>query len=201
MPEKYFSKQLENNYFKLFLEDNVNYAIKTYTSDFKKERFVGGFQLYKKYTRKDVFRILNWDRNPVAQNVGGYIISKDNSNCPIFVTLEKEEDISSTTKYLDGFLNPNEFEWMSKSNRKLTSKDVQAIKNYKSGLRLPLFIKKNNDEGIEFYYMGDVTPIEDSFEETTMLNDKGKKVSVVKMIFKMKNPVELNLYNYLTNKY
>lgn len=201
LPEKYFSKQLENNYFKLFLEDNVNYAIKTYTSDFKKERFVGGFQLYKKYTRKDVFRILNWDRNPVAQNVGGYIISKDNSNCPIFVTLEKEEDISSTTKYLDGFLNPNEFEWMSKSNRKLTSKDVQAIKNYKSGLRLPLFIKKNNDEGIEFYYMGDVTPIEDSFEETTMLNDKGKKVSVVKMIYKMQNPVELNLYNYLTNKY
>ena len=49
--------------------------------------------------------------------------------------------------------------------------------------------------------MGDVAPIDDSFEETTMLNDKGKKVSVVKMIFKMKNPVELNLYNYLTNKY
>lgn len=201
LPEIYFSKQLENAHFKFFLEDNVNYAIKTYTSEFKKERFIDGFQLYKKYTRKDVFRILNWGRNPVAQNVGGYIISKDNSNCPIFVTLEKEEDISSTTKYLDGFLNPNEFEWMSKSNRKLTSKDVQAIKNYKSGLRLPLFIKKNNDEGIEFYYMGDVAPIDDSFEETTMLNDKGKKVSVVKMIFKMKNPVELNLYNYLTNKY
>jgi len=201
VPEKYFLKQLENSYFKLFLEDNVKYAIKTYTSEFKKDRFIDGFQLYKKYTRKDVFRILNWGRNPVAQNVGGYIISKDNSNCPIFVTLEKEEDISSTTKYLDGFLNPNEFEWMSKSNRKLTSKDVQAIKNYKSGLRLPLFIKKNNDEGIEFYYMGDVTPIEDSFEETTMLNDKGKKVSVVKMTFKMQIAVELNLYNYLNNRY
>lgn len=201
LPEKYFLKQLENSYFKLFLEDNVKYAIKTYTSEFKKDRFIDGFQLYKKYTRKDVFRILNWDRNPVAQNVGGYIISKDNSNCPIFVTLEKEEDISSSTKYLDGFINPNEFEWMSKSNRRLTSKDVQAIKNYKTGLRLPLFIKINNDEGIEFYYMGDITPIDDSFEETTMLNDKGKKVPVVKMTFKMQIAVELNLYNYLNKRY
>jgi len=201
LPEKYFLKQLENSYFKLFLEDSINYAIKTYTSEFKKDRFIDGFQLYKKYTRKDVFRILNWDRNPVAQNVGGYIISKDNSNCPIFVTLEKEEDISSSTKYLDGFINPNEFEWMSKSNRRLTSKDVQAIKNYKTGLRLPLFIKKNNDEGIEFYYMGDIIPIEDSFEETTMLNDRGKQVPVVKINFNMKSPVEMNLYNYLTNKY
>jgi superfamily II DNA or RNA helicase len=200
-PENSFCKHLDNSLFRLFLEDNVKYAIRTYSLEFKRERFIGGFQLYKKYTRKDVFRILNWDKNPVAQNVGGYIISKDNSNCPIFVTLEKEEDISSTTKYLDGFLNPGEFEWMSKSNRRISSKDVQAIKNYKTGLRLPLFIKKNNDEGIEFYYMGDITPIEDSFEETTMMNDKGKKVAVVKMIFKMQTQVELNLYNYLTNKY
>ena len=158
--------------------------------------------MYKKYSRKDVFRLLNWDKNPNAQNVGGYMISKDNSNCPIFVTLEKEEDFSNSTKYLDGFLNPNEFEWMSKNKRKLSSKDVQAIKNHKNGLRLPLFIKKTKqDEGREFYYMGDVTPIEDSFEETTMKNNKNQNISVVKMVFKMLTPVEMNLYNYLTNKY
>lgn len=199
--EKDFNEQLDNRFFKMFLQDSINYAIKTYDSEFNRERYVNGFQLYKKYSRKDVFRILNWDSNPVAQNVGGYIISKDKNNCPIFVTYHKAEDISNSTKYLDGFLNPNEFEWMSKSNRRLISGDVQAIKNYKSGLRLPLFIQKNNDEGIEFYYMGDVTPIEDSFKETTMMNDKEKKVAVVKLIFKMLIPVELNLYNYLTNKY
>jgi len=201
-PTPLFMKHLENSFFKLFLEDNVNYSIKTYTSEFKRERFINGFQLYKKYSRKDVFRLLNWDKNPNAQNVGGYMISKDNSNCPIFVTLEKEEDFSNSTKYLDGFLNPNEFEWMSKNKRKLSSKDVQAIKNHKNGLRLPLFIKKTKqDEGREFYYMGDVTPIEDSFEETTMKNNKNQNISVVKMVFKMLTPVEMNLYNYLTNKY
>jgi superfamily II DNA or RNA helicase len=201
-PTPLFAKHLENRCFKLFLEDNVNYSITTYTTEFKRERFINGFQLYKKYSRKDVFRVLNWDKNPNAQNVGGYMISKDNTNCPIFVTLEKEEDISNSTKYLDGFLNPYEFEWMSKNKRKLSSKDVQAIKNHKSGLRLPLFIKKTKqDEGREFYYMGDVTPIEDSFEETTMKNNNNQNISVVKMVFKMLTPVETNLYNYLTNKY
>ncbi len=196
-----FSNQLSNTEFRLFLLDSIKYAINFYDSTYKREEYFDGFRLYKKYNRKDVFRILNWKQNPIAQNVGGYIINSEKSNCPIFVNYHKADDISSTTKYLDGFINANEFEWMSKSRRTLKSNDVQAIKNYKNGLRLPLFIKKSNDEGTEFYYMGDVTPIDDSFQETRMLDDKGNKVSVVKIIFKMDIPVENSIYNYITNKY
>ena len=46
--------------------------------------------------------------------------------------------------------------------------------------------------------MGDVKPIDESFEETTILDDKGKSVSVVKVIFKLNQPVEDSLYDYLT---
>ncbi len=194
-----FTENIQNETFTEFLKDNVQSSIKAFDTLFASKKFNDGFVLYRKYSRKDVFRILNWDGNPVAQNVGGYIISPDKSNCPIFVNYHKDEDISSTTKYEDGFINNSEFEWMSKSKRTLKSPDVQTILNYKTGLRLPLFIKKSNDEGTEFYYMGDVVPEENSFKQTTMPDDKGNKVSVVKIRFAMKHPVDDTIYDYITN--
>jgi hypothetical protein len=174
-------------------------SIATFSRRFKTDDFYNGFSLYRKYSRKDVFRILNWKDNPVAQNVGGYIVSSDKSNCPIFVNYHKEEGISDTTKYEDEFLNEFEFQWMSKSKRKLNSPDVTAIRNSHVGLRLPLFIKKNNDEGTEFYYMGDVTPQKESFEQTSMPTDTGKPVSVVKVTFDMNVPVKHDMYKYLVS--
>jgi hypothetical protein len=88
---------------------------------------------------------------------------------------------------------------MSKSKRKLNSPDVMAIRNSYNGLRLPLFIKKNNDEGTEFYYMGDVTPQEESFEQTSMPTETGKDVSVVKVIFNMEVPAKHDMYKYLVS--
>ena len=196
-----FKLNCENSVFLQFLNDSLNYSIAMFDSQFSRSKFLGGFVLYRKYSRKDVFRILNWDKNPLAQNVGGYIISSDKTNCPIFVNYHKDENISSTSKYEDGFINPTDFEWMSKSKRTLQSPDVQTIINYKeNGLRLPLFIKKSNDEGVDFYYMGDVKPIENSFEQTTIPDDNGKKVSVVKVRFSMQIPVDENIYSYITNK-
>ncbi|MDC0459427.1 DEAD/DEAH box helicase [Crocinitomicaceae bacterium] len=195
-----FLKYLNNNIFRKFLIDTIEYAKMQYNKKFSINEFNGGFIHYQKYSRKDVFRILNWKENPVALNVGGYIIHPDKLNCPIFVNYHKEDDISSSTKYEDEFLNPKTFSWMSKSKRNLNSPDVKAIKNHKEyGLRIPLFIKKSNDEGDEFYYMGDVEPIENSFEESTIKNDNGKDESVVKLKFKMNRPVKESLYSYLTS--
>ena len=88
---------------------------------------------------------------------------------------------------------------MSKSGRTLKSNDVQTIKkHHEYGLRIPLFVKKSNDEGDEFYYMGDAEPIADSFEESILKNDKGKDKSVVKVKFKMNRPVNEALYSYIT---
>ena len=193
-----FKEDLDNPIFKEFLRDNIEYAITTFEKSFDLKYYDTGFVLYRKYSRKDVFRILNWNKNPVAQNVGGYIISPDKTNCPIFVNYHKEEHISSTTKYEDHFVSNHEFAWMSKSNRTLRSNDVMAIR-HQVDLRLPLFIKKSNDEGTEFYYMGDVFPIKDSFEETLMPDDNGKKIPVVKVRFRLKYEARNGLYQYLTN--
>ncbi len=195
-----FKLLLKNETFFSFLIDMLSYSGVIYDKLFNPGKYIKGFVLYRKYSRKDAFRILNWEQNPVAQNVGGYIVSSDKTNCPIFVTYHKDENISATTKYNDGFINNYEFEMMSKSKRTLKSPDVVTIANYKSGLRIPLFIKKSNGESNDFYYMGEITPKDGSMEQTTMPDGKGKHVSVVKMRFLMNQPVENSIYEYLTGE-
>lgn len=195
--ENEFKLLLENPDFKLFLLDTVEYSIYNFNKNFDVTKWNKGFHLYRKYSRKDVFRILNFSKNPVAQNVGGYLVSPDNRYCPIFVNYHKEEDISESTKYEDEFVNQREFNWMSKSNRKLDSKDVQSILGNNGIIRLPLFIKKNNDEGTDFYYMGNINPQKNHVEQTKMNSDSGKQVSVVKIRFDLENPVSDSMYKYL----
>ena len=66
-------------------------------------------------------------------------------------------------------------------------------------LRLPLFIKKSNDEGAAFYFMGDVVPIQESFKQANIKDDANNDVSVVKVKFRLNTPVYDALYNYITN--
>jgi hypothetical protein len=68
------------------------------------------------------------------------------------------------------------------------------ILNYEDGLMIPLFIKKSNGEGDDFYYMGEVIPHPGSVVEATV----GGNIPVVKMRFTMSHPVEEAMYNYLT---
>ncbi len=188
---------LFNLEFKKYLLDNTLYAIHNFSKGFTKSNYVNGFVRYRKYSRKDCFRVLNWEEQPLAQNVGGYMFHSEDHNCPIFVNYHKEEDISDTTKYEDGFIDSSTIVYMSKSKRKLSSPDVIKFKEaIERSIRLPLFIKKENAEGDDFYYMGDVTPKSESFAQTTMGEEN--QVSVVKMTFHLDHPVEQNMYNYIT---
>ena len=197
---KAFAEHLNITYFKSFLLDSATYSINEFDRLFDADKWQNGFVLYRKYSRKDVFRILNVLENPVAQNVGGYLVSPDNKHCPIFVNYHKEEHISESTKYEDEFVNNKEFDWMSKSNRTLSSNDVQSILGQNGPIRLPLFIKKNNDEGMDFYYVGEVSPLLNQVEQTTMFNDSGNQIPVVKIRFNLADPVTSSMYNYLQEK-
>lgn len=195
-----FKALMENAVFMSFFRDQLKCAMATFEEGYLPEQDFDGFVLYRKYARRDVFRILGWEENPLAQSVGGYMVQKDKKDCAIFVNYHKSEEISSTIKYEDGFVTPECFQWMSKSKRSLNSPDVIAIRQFeKHGMRLPLFIKKHNDEGHEFYYMGDVTPIPEDFEQSTMPDDHGNPVSVVKMMVQLKTPVMEEMYRYIVD--
>lgn len=182
-----------------YLNDLAKASTARFLSEFRVSDYVDGFRRGAKYTRKDVFRVLQWDKLPNAQNVGGYIVSGDESNCPVFVTYHKEEHISETTKYEDSFVNPGHVIYMSKNRRTLSSPDVSAMLNHQAtGMRMPFFVKKNDDEGLEFYYLGELTAIADKFVKTTMPGEDGKDVSVVKMEYMLDRDVNFRLYKYLT---
>lgn len=190
-------KALKNEFFRKYLLDNTKYSIYRYAEDYDIADYKDGFIRYRKYSRKDVFRVLNWDKQPLAQNVGGYMFHPEDKNCPIFVNYHKEDDISDTTKYEDGFIDMSSIIYMSKSKRRLTSPDVIKFSDaITRGIRLPLFIKKENAEGDDFYYMGDVEPKPDTFVETTIGEEK--PVSIVKMTFHLDKTVEPNMFRYIT---
>ena len=171
-----------------------------FTHEFSHEDWRDGFVIGGKYTRADVFRILGLEFNPVAQNVGGYMIDAGTHSCPIFVTYHKSEDISESTQYEDHFIDPLTLHYFSKSNRSMKSNDIQFFLRAArgSGARMPLFVKKSDDEGIDFYYLGELTPLVDSFQEDRMASKGGKPgPKVVRMDMRLSDPVPADLYQYL----
>ena len=54
------------------------------------------------------------------------------------------------------------------------------------------------DEGLDFYYLGELTAIPEKFAETSMPGENGGSVSVVKMEYLLDRDVEFRLYKYLT---
>lgn len=112
-----------------------------------------------------------------------------------YVTYENNE-IIRTTKYEDVFIDNTRFSWMSRSRRNSKSDEVAAlIAQPNNNIKIMLFVKKNDGEGSDFYYMGKMKY--NSFEDTTMKDKDGSDVSVVNIQFDMETPVPHNLYNYL----
>ena len=188
-------KALGKPIFKTYLTDIINYSKTIFSSAYIKESYINGFLLYQKYSRKDVCRILNWEKDE-ASTVYGYRIK--NNTCPIFVTYNKNEQISESTKYEDQFINNQQFSWMTRSRVKMDSKEIIELQNYENlGLRILLFIKKSDSEGSDFYYMGDVIPL--SFIQTTIRNSDAAELPIVNIQYKMLQPVEEKMYEYITN--
>ncbi len=191
---------LENN-FRLFLLDSINYAIKAFELKRKNTELKEGFLRYEKYTRRDIHRILNWPKEPNHQSVGGYMTSPDKQNCPIFVKYKKDEKIADTMKYEDKFINNFTLEWYSKNSRTLKSGDVvEIINSYQNNMRLPLFLKKDDNEGLDFYFLGDLKVDKNFLEETFILDKKNnKKKAIVKMLMYLDKPIKEDLYKYLVD--
>lgn len=190
-----FKENLKNQEFSKYLIDTINYSLEKICKIHNLYPFISGFHLYQKYTRKDVFRILNWKVKPLEQNVGGYSISSDDKTCPIFVTYHKSNKIPDSTNYEDRFESKTELKWMTKSKRTLNSPDVRKILKTKNPMRLPLFIKKSDKEGIDYYYIGELKIIEDKTFQTRMSGKKNE--AVVSINFNISPPVEDSLYNYI----
>lgn len=188
-----FENNLTELAFKHELSNLIEYGLRKYKDCYSKHD-EDNLVLYEKYSRKDVCRILNWEKDD-SSTIYGYRIKYN--TCPIFVTYEKKDDIASSTKYEDQFVNNSTFSWMTRSKVSLTSPEAQQLINYAdTNLKIYLFIKKSDGEGSDFYYMGKVTPVE--WRETTITNDKGEELPIMNFFLQMKNSVRNDIYEYFT---
>lgn len=156
------------------------------------------FTLYKKYSRRDVAKLLNWDEGDHS-TMYGYQFK--HGTMPIFVNYHKEQNNIETLQYGDTFIDDQHFKWFTKVDFKLTSPSViRFLKAFEDGLRPYLFIKKDNIEGKDLYYLGQVTVDLETVQQETMPDKYGVIKPVVTMVFKLEKPVDFNLYHYLTHE-
>ena len=184
---------LSNTLFKSMLLDIISCAFEKN----KQYNITQPFTLYKKYSRKDICRLLNWDKNEEGTLNGGRI--KMNS-CPILVNYHKAEDDDSEVKYMDEFLSSEIFKWCSTKNRSITAKDIAPIVNsYLLNIVVHLFVKKHNGEGKDFYYLGEGI-IDSTSAKNDNLIDKEKSYSVATMNMILEQPVQYDIYHYLVEE-
>lgn len=145
------------------------------------------------YSRREVCWLLNWPDNHES-TLYGYKKDAVTSSMPIFVTYHKDQDVSKSTKYGDEFTNPQTMHWYTKSNRTLQSPELIPIIN--NELSLHLFVKKDDVEGKDFYYMGQVHS--QNQKQQKMPGNDGEPLNVVTMDLELRTPVEQSLYEYLT---
>lgn len=154
-------------------------------------------QIGEKYSRKDFCRLMAWESDE-SSTIYGY--KNKYGTCPIFVTYHKSDEISESTQYGDRFINEQVFHWYTRSNRTFASKEVADIIHLGSDkLVIDLFVKKEDGEGKDFYYLGRVRPMSGTAKETFMDPDT-KKTPVVTMDLKLDQPIPYNLMQYLLSE-
>ena len=116
---------------------------------------------------------------------------------PIFITYNKDENITSVVDYDDKFLDPSIMQWMSKHSRTMESKEIQKIINSeKLGVSNYLFVKRSDsDDKVDFYYLGKVH-IVDAADDTDV-DESGKECNVVRFKLKLEQSVRSDIYEYL----
>lgn len=187
-----FRKALDNAYFEKLLLDVLD------TGLIKSEAFSSDTALtrYQKYKRKDVLRLLCWEEQMVDQNIGGY--TAKNGEFVIFITLEKGEEFSGALMaYEDELIDSTTLKWFTKSPRTLNSPEVKKLQD-PTNWNFKVFAKKSDDEGTDFYYLGECKPVLESIIELEKPIQDGTKKSVVEMLLKFDEPLENSLYQYLT---
>ncbi len=141
--------------------------------------------------------MLEWEKNVVAQNIGGYKHDRKSKTYPVFINYHKEESISDSIKYEDRFISSSRLIAISKSNRNITSNDVMtAYKANELGITMELFVRKNKDDKTskEFYYLGRMNTIGEP--HPIRMNGGGPKA--VEITYHLDTMVREDIYDYIT---
>lgn len=193
-----FNSMLKNEEFKSQLNDIINFGISRYIDNYFERYKDSNFKLYQKYTYEDVCRLLNWDKNMNALNIGGYFYDSKTKTMPVFINYEKTED---AINYEDRFLSSKELIALSKHPRRITSSDADHIyrrTKEDEENKIYLFVRKNKDdkEAKEFYFLGEIEAIGEP-QEVIMkkYNDEAFEINYI-----LDRPIREDIYEYIVGE-
>lgn len=198
LPTQNFIHELRNPVFKRMLQESISEGIKRFEEQYINCYNSTNFVLNQKYNYEDVCRLLNWQTNMVALNIGGYKYDEITNTFPIFINYDKEEGISDSIKYHDQFKSNSHLLWVTKNNRNLESPEVKKLYDKDNPPHVYLFVRKNKDDigSKEFYFLGELSVIEEP-HLTKLANGS----SVVEIQFRLHNPVKDDLYSYIIGEH
>lgn len=185
-----FKMAYKNNYyFKKLIDDLIAYNLNYVETNYKQFNDHSIIK-YKEYTKQEAFWYLNLDYNNGYQ-VSGYTTFEDEKKVIIFVTASPD----SLSNYNNQFFDQYRFTWFSKNKRCLIRNNQLTTegKISKNLYTLEIFIKKIASEN--FYYVGQVETVSSAKEIFTTDSS-----SFVEYELKLKEEIELNLFEYLTLK-
>ena len=183
------------------LTDLIAFIYQRYDLRYSKRYRCMDLTLNEKYSYEDIPRLLNWSKYISAQIIGGYRYDDETNTLPVLVNYNKEDDAIA---YEDHFENEEYLIALSKTNRKVDSKDAEIIfrkqPEYKN-TKILLFVRKNkNDsETKTFYFLGEMNAIGGPEPVAVPKRDgTGEKVSAFKVRYRLESNVRRDIYEYIT---
>jgi superfamily II DNA or RNA helicase/HKD family nuclease len=190
-----FLENLKCKEFKDIVLELIEFGIERYKKSYSTRYKDTSFKLYQKYTYEDVCRLLEWEKNEVATNIGGYKFNKETKTYPVFINYHKSQDISDTIKYEDRFESSSMLIGISKQARKVNSPDIiQMYNSEKDGVEMSLFVRKNKDDksSKEFYFLGKIKAV----GTPTPIIMKNTNKSAVEINYQLSTSVREDLFEY-----
>ncbi len=194
IPSPHLARMLRHEEFRRMLADVVSDGFRRHEERYSKPYRSTPFTLYEKYTYEDVCRLLCWDRNMNALNIGGYFYDKKTKTLPVFINYEKD---NGAIQYPDRFIDENTIIAASKKPRNIGCPDYEHI--YKTTPEdkdntIYLFVRKNTeDERKEFYFLGAVEAVGDAFPITV------DGMNAFEICYRLDTPVRRDIYDYLSS--
>lgn len=181
-------KWLENASFRAELQDIVDTGLVLIGRRYEPSV---AFTIGRQYSRKDACRQLNWVSN-MTSTIYGYKVDHASASCPIFITYHKGSDVAHSVAYEDHLLDSENLLWFSRTRRSLKSPEVQDVLN--SEITKHIFVKKDDADGSDFYYLGAARVAE--AVDAEMPDEHGRSLQVVKMTLNLDAPISHDLYTY-----
>ncbi|MGL5416257.1 MAG: DEAD/DEAH box helicase [Clostridium sp.] len=179
---------IEEEKFRVYIDDCINYGLLTYEREFEGENYGMPFlKLYSQYSRDDVVRMSNAKKKFSGYGMGG--LKTNGNEWYMFVGMEKEEDMKESMKHKNIFIDRETFIWESRNTTTIDSQVGQElINNKKYNINMHLFIRKYREiDGViePYIYMGMADTI----------YYEGEKPIIVHL--KLRNKVPVKIYNEL----